>query len=120
METRLEKLEDHPIVLISAWQKGPITSYQTVTFESFLTNHNNGGEDGVLDLDSGVFTCFTPGYYSVSFSAYGLAGADYGPQRLFLYKNGSQLPESGWSINAGSSHHHGINIAVTSSRIVVR
>ena len=72
----LEKpsLRDLPIVLISAWRADELKSPQTVTFDSFLTNFDNadrpGGGSGVLDLDSGVFTCFTPGYYTVSYSAY--------------------------------------------------
>ena len=53
-------------------------SPQTVTFDSFVANFNNadgpGGGDVVLDLDSGFFTCFTPRYYTVSFSAFGYVG----------------------------------------------
>ena len=49
-------LRDLPIVLISAWRASILRSPQTVTFESFLANYNNGerpgGGDGVLDLDS--------------------------------------------------------------------
>ena len=48
-------LRDLPIILISAWRRGPIYSPQTVTFDSFLANYNNGdtpgGGDGKLDLD---------------------------------------------------------------------
>ena len=93
----LEKpsLRDLPIVLISAWRADELTSPQTVTFDSFLTNFNNadrpGGGSGVLDLDSGIFTCFTPGYYTVSFSAYARSGPSYTYQDIFLYKNGLQL-----------------------------
>ena len=67
----LEKpsLRDLPIVLISAWRADELKSPQTVTFDSFLTNFDNadrpGGGSGVLDLDSGLFTCFTPGYYTI-------------------------------------------------------
>ena len=47
---------DLPIVFISAWQPGSFGSPQTVTYESFLANFNNGdrpgGGDGVLDLYS--------------------------------------------------------------------
>ena len=57
METRLEELGDKlkaesaltkpslrdlPIVIISAWQSNILRSPQTVTFESFLANYNNG------------------------------------------------------------------------------
>ena len=48
-------LRDLPIILISAWRGSNIYSPQTVTFDSFLANYNNGdtpgGGDGKLDLD---------------------------------------------------------------------
>ena len=135
MERRLEELEDKmrkeeisskpslrdlPIVFISAWQHSILTSPQTVTFESFLANFNNadrpGGGDGVLDLDSGVFTCFTPGYYTVSFSAYGGVGPSRTDPHLYLYKNGSELPESLWFFYGS---HLKNNAGGTGSRIVV-
>merc|ERR1712038_946869 len=83
-------LRDLPIILISAWRLSSIISPQTVTFESFLANYNNGdtpgGGDGKLDLDSGVFTCLTPGYYTVSFSVQGLVGPSYGEiVDMYLY-----------------------------------
>merc|ERR1711990_1320048 len=111
-------LRDLPIVLISAWQSDAIRSPQTVTFESFLANYNNadrpGGGGGELDLDSGIFTCLTPGYYTVSFSAYGVVGPVDANIYLYLYKNGSQLPESGWFIaeNPGALNNA---VGVTSS-----
>lgn len=114
-------LRDLPIVVISAWRYDEIKSPQTVTFDSFLANYNNaarpGGGDGVLDLDSGVFTCFAPGYYTVSFSAHGDVGSNYGPQYLFLYKNGIQLPESYWGL--GSASLTATYVGVTGSRIMI-
>merc|ERR550517_1713414 len=100
-------LRDLPIIIISAYRDSSIGSPQTVTFDSFLANFNNGnrpgGGSGVLDLDSGVFTCFTTGYYTVSFSAYAQTGKNYAGNRdLFLYKNGLQLPESKWRCDGGS------------------
>ena len=115
-------LRDLPIVLISAWRADELTYPQTVTFDSFLANFNNadrpGGGGGELDLDSGVFTCFTPGYYTVSFSAYGVVGPVDANIYLYLYKNGSQLPESGWFIaeNPGALNNA---VGVTSSRFLV-
>ena len=113
---------DLPIVIISAWQPYYLDSPQTVTFNSFLANYNNanrpGGGDGVLDLDSGVFTCFTPGYYTVSFSAYGRAISTSGYQELALYKNGTELPESRWQL-ARNSGALGQDLAMVGSRIVV-
>ena len=112
---------DLPIVIISAWRATPIESPQTVTFESFLANYNNGdrpgGGSGELDLDSGVFTCFTPGYYTVSFTAYGQVGPHHIPQDLFLYKNGAKLSESRWFI--ATNHALNDQVGVTGSRILV-
>ena len=72
-------LRDLLILLISAWRYSWFHS-QTVTFDSFLSNYNNanrpGGSDGVLDLNTGIFTCATPGYYTVSFSVYANMGPD--------------------------------------------
>ena len=114
---------DLPIVLISAWRRGPITSPQTVTFESFLANFNNndrpGGGDKVFNLDSGVFTCFTPGYYTVSFSVYGVVGPGHDSHILYLYKNATQLPESVW-VSYAETGAVNAKIGSTGSRIVVR
>merc|ERR1711936_636229 len=46
-------LRDLPIILISAWRGSYVVSPQTITFDSFLANYNNGdrpgGGDGKLD-----------------------------------------------------------------------
>ena len=113
-------LRDLPIVIISAFQPNLLTSPQTVTFDSFLANFNNadrpGGGDGVLDLDSGIFTCFTPGYYTVSFSLHGYRDSNYADPYLYLYKNGVELPESKWYLFSPPQ----TSVGVTSSRILVR
>ena len=57
-----------------------------------------------LCLDTGIFTCLTPGYYAVSFSAYSSLGPPslldnpLGPNYLYLFKNNEQVPESGWEL----------------------
>ena len=114
-------LRDLPIVIISAYRDSAIESPQTVTFESFLANYNNGdrpgGGSGVLDLDSGVFTCATPGYYTVSFSAHGVVGPSHPNPELYLYIKGSELPESEWYL----THAQAVDtyVGVTGSRILV-
>ena len=72
----------------------------------------------MLDLDSGVFTCMTPGYYTVSFSLYGAVGPSNGGISLYLYKNGLKLPESHWSffLDSGALND---NVGSVGSRIVV-
>ena len=119
-------LRDLPIILISAWRAGPVISPRTVTFQSFLVNFNNGdtpgGGDSLFDLDTGIFTCLTPGYYSVSFSALGVAGPTFGDKlnhsHLYLYKNGLKLDESHWVLGDDNQNDNE-SIGVTSSRIVV-
>merc|ERR1712212_44196 len=114
-------LRDLPIIIISAYRDSSIGSPQTVTFDSFLANFNNGnrpgGGSGVLDLDSGVFTCFTPGYYTVSFSAHGVVEPDLPKPTLYLYMNGSELPESKWYL----THNGAVDtyVGVTGSRVLI-
>merc|ERR1711936_1396846 len=115
-------LRDLPIILISAWRGSYIHFPQTVTFDSFLANYNNGdtpgGGDGKLDLDSGVFTCLTPGYYTVSYSAYGRVGPTSGIISMYLYKNGLEIFESLWHFWANSDALNN-NAGVVGSRIVI-
>merc|ERR1719273_2207358 len=115
-------LRDLPIILISAWQGSPIRSPQTVTFDSFLANYNNGdrpgGGDGKLDLDSGIFTCLTPGYYTVSFSAIGIIGPNRGNIDMYLYKNDLEIPESAWYFSEDSGALNS-DVRVGGSRSVI-
>merc|ERR1712172_230342 len=113
----IPSLRDLPIVIISAYQDGILTSPQTVTFDSFLANYNNEARP-VLDLDSGVFTCFTPGYYTVSFSAYAQVAHVDRAQSLYLYKNKTELAESVWYFETANGDLD-VNVAVTGSRIVI-
>ena len=77
-----------------------------------------GGGDGVLDLDSGIFTCLTPGFYEVSFSAYGEVGpTDENQQSLYLYKNDNRVDGSYWTWFFGSSQTE--YVGVIGSRILV-
>ena len=70
------------------------------------------------NLDSGVFTCLTPGYYTVSFSARGAEGPSYYYIDMYLYKNGLRVPESRWFFYEDPGALNG-NLGVVGSRIVV-
>ena len=48
-----------------ALTRGPVHQHRRHGWQIY---NNNGGKGG-LDLDSGIFTCGTPGYYTVSYSA---------------------------------------------------
>merc|ERR1711872_498065 len=115
-------VRDLPIVFISAWQPNDLLDVQTVPFESFLANFNNvdtpGGGDGLFDLDSGTFTCLTPGYYTVSFSAHTFLYNGDQRNTLYLYKNGVQLPESYWRFESTSGALNN-DLEVTGTRILI-
>ena len=70
------------------------------------------------NLDSGIFTCLTPGYYTVSYSAYGKVGPSYGNIDMYLYKNGLEIPESAWYFSEDSGALNS-DVRVGGSRIVV-
>ena len=75
----------------------------------------------MLDLDSGIFTCITPGYYTVSFSLCAHVGPTYGAlTELYLYKNDMILRESRFEMWGGSqsSWSYG-DIGGMGSRILV-
>jgi len=105
-------LRDLPIVAISARKSSAIESAQTVTFDAFLANFN-----GNFDLHSGVFTCFTPGLYTVSFSAFVDIGPNHDNIELSLYINDREVPASkavlGQALNPQS------NMWVTVSRMLI-
>jgi len=103
-------LRDLPIVVISAWRSCCITSPQTITFDSFVANFN-----GDLDLDSGVFTCFIPGFYTVSFTGSGMLGPAYDNVFFHLFKNGLIVLESEINFRGAISDDIGVSI----SRILI-
>ena len=71
------------------------------------------------NLDSGVFTCLTPGYYTVSYSADGVIGPTYGNiVDMFLYKNGLEMLESAWYFSQDTGAQNS-DVGVVGSRILV-
>ena len=92
-------LRDLPYLTFCAYQDSWTSDDSTITYDSFLTNFNNGdrpgGADGQLDLGTGVFTCLSAGIYSITFS--GFAALDPAEAvRVFIYLNGVHVLESYW------------------------
>merc|ERR1712080_126879 len=83
------------------------THSANITYDSLISDYNNsdkpGGGDGVMDIDSGHFTCLTAGHYTVTFS--GWARVKPGEiAYVSLYHNGDRVDESEWwSYNSGSN-----------------
>ena len=93
-------LRDLPYLTLCAFQDTWTSASSTITYDSFLTDFNNGdrpgGADGQLDLGTGVFNCLRDGIYRIDFS--GWANLDPAEQvQVFLYHNGVEVPESHWA-----------------------
>ena len=94
-------LRDLPYLTLCAYQDSlyPVFPSSTITYDSFLTDFNNGdqpgGADGQLDLGTGVFTCLSDGIYSITFSGYAQLRPTEGIA-VYLYLNEVQVPESLW------------------------
>merc|ERR1711962_1249460 len=110
LETSLaevRKTRGLPYVMTCAYQDGWYTSSATITYDSLVSDYKNSddvnGGDGVMNIHTGIYTVIKPaGYYQVTFS-----GKTYLPPgtvgELYLYHNGTKIPESEWyTVNENS------------------
>ena len=91
-------LRDLPFEMVCAYKGSTGTaSNSIVNYDRISVEFNNadrpGGADGSMNIETGVFTTVTSGFYIVTYSAIVqvLAG-DY--TKMYLYHNGVQLEES--------------------------
>merc|ERR1712210_449651 len=89
-------LRDLPFEMVCAyqskWDKVGVISYDRISVE-FNNSDLPGGGDGTMNIETGVFTTVTSGYYIVTFSAYvAVHAGEY--TDMYLYHNGVQLEES--------------------------
>ena len=80
----------------------------------------SGGGDGQMDLNTGKFTCITPGHYTITYSADALYHEDM-IHVLYLYLNEGRIYESKWFQEAGMGYFVDTEgmIHATGSRTVV-
>ena len=114
-------LRDLPFEMVCAYQDSWSEASSVVTYDTITVEFNNsdrpGGADGSMNIETGVFTTVTSGYYIVTYSANAnvLAGEF---TDMWLYHNGVRLEASRfWSnmgVGAGSN-----NIDDQGSRTVV-
>jgi hypothetical protein len=100
------KVRDMPYLFTCAYTSYWSTANSTITFDYLITDFNNadrpGGGDGDMDISTGVFTCFSPGFYTVTFSGH----VDLGPGEmawLRLVHNGNPVFESYWQSSSSSN-----------------
>jgi len=89
--------------------------YDYLLSESKNSGWPNGG-DGKLDLGTGVYTCLTAGYYTITMS--GWAGMNPSEEvSSFLYRNGEKVEASRW--HTYTSNNNGGWVLDQGSRTVI-
>ena len=105
-------LRDLPFEMVCAY-RGNWTgsSYSDVSFDRITMEFNNsdrpGGADGTMNIETGVFTTVTSGYYIVTFSGYVWVHPGEDTQ-MYLYHNGARVVESKFetSMHVGSANEY--------------
>merc|ERR1712037_559002 len=91
-----QRLRDPPFEMVCAhkhdWDKVGIVNYDLITVE-FNNSDRPGGADGTMNIETGVFTTVTSGYYTVTFSGHVYVTAGEYTQ-MWLHHNGVKLEES--------------------------
>merc|ERR1719209_1872154 len=92
-----EGLKDLPYEMVCAYkgtwtEENSIVSYDKITVE-FNNSDQPGGGDGSMNIETGIFTTVTSGYYIITFSgSVGVHAKEY--TGMWLNHNGVQLWES--------------------------
>ena len=74
------------------WDKVGVVKYDRISVE-FNNANRPGGGDGSMNIETGVFTTVTSGYYIITFSGY--VGLNFGETTdMWLGHNGVQVEES--------------------------
>merc|ERR1712212_4475 len=91
-------LRDLPFEMVCAYQDKWTVSNSIVAYDRISVEFNNsdrpGGADGSMNIETGVFTTVTSGYYIVTFSgSVALVGAGESTL-MYLHHNGAPVEES--------------------------
>ena len=96
-----EAIRDVPQVLVSVTKYYWATPDATITFDTFISYYKSGGGHGTLDLATGVFTCMTPGFYTITFSGY--SWLDPGEENMiYAHVRGVMIAESRYRDSSSS------------------
>jgi|ERR1712192_41579 len=84
------------------WETKGVVNYDNITVE-FNNSDRPGGADGTMNIETGVFTTITSGYYIITFSGFVQVQAGEWTN-MYLYHNEIRLEEShfGTSMHVGS------------------
>ena len=97
-------LRDLPFEMVCAYKHDWQEANSTVSYDRIAVEFNNsdrpGGADGSMNIETGVFTTVTSGYYIITFS--GSVNAEPGDfTQMYLYHNGVSVEESLYVTNMG-------------------
>ena len=96
-------LKDLPFEMVCAYKESTgtvgVINYDRITME-FNNSNRPGGADGRMNIETGVFTTVTSGYYIVTFSGHVTVHAgEY--TVMYLYHNGIKVYESQFETYSG-------------------
>jgi len=103
-------LRDMPFEMVCAykynWDTLGVVNYDQIS-EEFNNSNRPGGADGLMNIETGVFTALTSGYYIITFSAHVQVHAGESTV-MWLHHNGVQVEESQFvtSMKAGSGDNY--------------
>ena len=88
-------VRDLPVLTTCAYRYGWNTPSSTITYDRLISDYNNGGAEGVLDITTGSFHCLWPGHYTVTYG--GQANLDNNGEKIWvdIYKNNADVGEEG-------------------------
>ena len=92
-----QRLRDLPFEMVCVYKfkwdrENSVISYDHITLE-FNNSDRPGGADGSMNIETGVFTTVTSGYYIITVSGIATVHAGFYSD-LFLYHNGVPVQES--------------------------
>merc|ERR1711934_942681 len=93
--SEVSRLRDVPAddVLLCVYRDSWSTQGSTITYDRYLDTNYNNGERADMNLGTGVFTCLTPGFYTITYS--GISGLQPAEEtHIYLYLNGHRVAGS--------------------------
>ena len=80
-------------VMLCVYRDNWSTVDSTITYDRYLDTNYNNGERADMNLGTGVFTCLTTGYYTITYSGISHMWPEE-ETHIWLYLNGNRVEGS--------------------------